>query len=86
MSELPSIPEPGPVSSYIADGARIAAILLVWGVISAFFTYVVSDIGSTGGLFESLGPQIGEVIALAGVLNTLLYILYRAIDYWHQFS
>ncbi len=86
MAELPSIPEPGPVSSYISDGVRIVAILLVWGVIAAFFTYVVSDIGSTGGLLESLGPQIGEVIALAGLLNTLLYILYRAIDYWHQFS
>lgn len=85
MTASPSIPEPGSVSSYIADGARIVAILLVWGVIAAFFTYVVSEIGGTGSLFETLGSQIGGVIALAGILNTLLYILYRAIDFWHQY-
>jgi hypothetical protein len=84
MAQLPSIPAPHSVPDYVADGARIAAILLVWGIIAAFFTYGVSEIGGTGSLFETIGPQIGAALALTGVLNAVLYLLYRAIDYWHQ--
>lgn len=80
-----SIPEPQSVTDYVADGARIGAILLIWGVIAAFFTYGVSEIGGTGSLFETLGPQIGGVIAVTGLFNVFLYVLYRAIDYWHQY-
>lgn len=85
MVELPSIPEPHQLSDYLADGARLAAILFVWSVIAAFFVYGVSEIGGTGSLFETLGPQIGGIIALAGILNALLFVLYRAVDYWHQY-
>jgi len=81
---LPSIPDPHSISDYIADGAWIAAILLVWGVIAAFFTYGVSEIGGTGSLFETLGPRIGAILALTGLLNAVLFLLYRSIDYWHQ--
>lgn len=84
-ANVSTIPEPRSVTDYVADGARIAAILLIWGVIAAFFTYGMSEIGGTGSLFETLGPQIGGIIALTGVFNVLLYVLYRAIDYWQQY-
>jgi hypothetical protein len=83
MSDEP-LPPAHSVSDYVADGARIAAILLVWGIIAAFFTYGVTEIGLPGGYFETLGPQIGALVALTGLLNALLYLLYRSIDYWHQ--
>jgi hypothetical protein len=82
----PSIPSTHPISEYIADGARIAAILLVWGVIAALFTYGVSEIGGPGSLFKTLGPQIGALVALAGLLNAVLFLLYRSIDYWNRYT
>ncbi len=86
MPTPPSIPSVHAVSEYIADGARIGAILLIWSVIGAFFTYGVSEIGGTGSLFETLGPQIGALVALTGLLNAILFVLYRSIDYWHQYT
>lgn len=84
MSVLPSIPTAHSVADYIEDGARIAAILLVWGTLGAFFTYGVSEVGGRGRLFETLGPQIGALLVLTGILNALLYLVYRGIDYQHQ--
>lgn len=78
---MPSTPEPQPVTNYIADGARIAAILLIWGVIAAFFIYGITELGLP---FERVWPQLGSLFALTGVLNALLYILYRTVDYWHE--
>jgi hypothetical protein len=80
----PSIPPADPVASYVEDGARIAAILFVWTSLAAFFTFGVSELGGTGGLFAEFGPRIGAILALTGVLNALLYVLYRTVDYWHQ--
>lgn len=76
-----SLPTPLPVPSYIEDGARIAAILLVWGALAAFFTHGVPEFGL---VFEALWFQLGQLFALTGVLNAVLYVLYRAIDYWHD--
>lgn len=84
MVSLPDVPPQHPVSTYVEDGARIAAILLVWGAIAAFFAYGVGRIGGPGSLFATVGPRIGGLLALAGLLNALLYVLYRSIDYWHQ--
>lgn len=84
MPTPPSIPATHSIPDYIADGDRIAAILLIWSVIAAFFTYGVSEIGGTGSLFETLGPQIGALVAVTGVVNTILFVLYRSIDYWHR--
>jgi len=86
MSTQPSIPDAQSVTEYVADGARIAAIVLVWGVISAFFTYGVSEIGGHGSLFATFGPQVGAALALTGLLNAVLYVLYRSIDYWHRYE
>jgi len=80
VSQKPSIPDPRPVSTYIEDGARIAAILLVWGVVAAVFRYGVTELGLP---FESLWPQLGSLFALTGLLNAVLYLCYRVVDYWH---
>lgn len=81
----PPIPAANGLTTYIEDGARIAAILLVWGVIAAFFTYGIGNFGYPGGLVASIGRHIGAVLAVVGVFNAILYVLYRSIDYWHQF-
>jgi hypothetical protein len=78
---MASVPEPQSVTDYIADGARIAAILLVWGTIGAFFTYGVTEVTRS---FERVFIQLGGVLVLVGVLNAILYILYRTVDYWHE--
>ena len=84
MDDLPSIPSAQSIPDYIEDGARIAAILLVWGVIAAFFYYGIGNIGPQGrGLFGSIGRHLGMTFATVGFLNALLYAVYRAIDYWH---
>lgn len=82
---VPAIPPANGVTTYIEDGARIAAILLVWGVIAAFFIYGVGNIGYHGGPFTWLGTSIGATLGVAGLLNAVLYVVYRAIDYWHQY-
>ena len=61
------------------------AILLVWGIIAAFFTYGVGNIGYHGGPFARLGATVGAALAVGGFLNAVLYIVYRGIDYWHQY-
>ncbi|AGB17180.1 hypothetical protein Halru_2599 [Halovivax ruber XH-70] len=78
MTDQSSIPDSLPVQAYIEDGARLAAILLVWGIISAFFTYGLTELG----IFEQLWFQLGELFALVGVLNATLYLGYRVVDYW----
>jgi hypothetical protein len=45
---MSSIPESKSVTDYVADGARIAAILLIWGVIAAFFIRSFVSIFVTG--------------------------------------
>lgn len=82
MSTHETPPEPLPLTAYIEDGARIAGILLVWGVLSLFATYMLSEIGGTGSLFETLGPWLGEILMQIGLLNAVVYVLYRGIDYW----
>lgn len=84
MDELPSIPSAHSIPTYIEDGARIAAILLVWGVIAAFLTYGVGNVGPHGdSLIGGVGRYLGMIVVGAGSLNALLYVVYRAIDYWH---
>ncbi|MFC7071516.1 hypothetical protein ACFQJ7_16535 [Halovenus rubra] len=34
--------------------------------------------------FERVWPQLGGLFALTGILNVLLYLLYRTVDYWHE--
>lgn len=82
MSTNDTTPAPLPITAYVEDGARIAAIVLVWGVLSLFSTYMVSEIGGTGSLFESFGPWLGNLLMQIGLLNALVYVVYRSIDYW----
>lgn len=83
---MPSIQEPKEVTTYIEDGARIAGILLIWGVLAAAATYGLSDFGGPRNPLETFGPQLGGVLLLTGAFNALLYVLYRSIEYWHQFE
>ena len=83
MDELPSIRSPHSIPSYVGDGARIAAILLVWGVIAAVFTYGVGNVGAQGASIVGVaGRRLGTLFAVTGLLNAVLYVLYRTIDYW----
>jgi hypothetical protein len=81
VSTKPSIPSAQSVPSYIADGARIAAILAIWGIIAAFFTHGVTELGLA---FETVWLQLGQLFALVGVLNAVLFVLYRVVDYWDE--
>lgn len=86
MDDLPSIRPPHSITTYIEDGARIAAILLVWGIIAAFFAYGIGNVGRRGEtLVGSLGRHLGVLFATVGVFNVALYVLYRAIDYWESY-
>jgi len=76
-----TVPEPQSVADYVADGGRIAAILLIWGVIAAFFSYGVTELTSS---FERVFTQLSELLIIVGFLNALLYMLYRTVDYWHE--
>ena len=78
---MSAISEPQPVTDYVADGARIAAILVIWGAISAFFTYGITELGLP---FERIWFRLGDLFALTGVLNALLYVLYRTVTYWKE--
>ena len=79
MSDSPSLPPALSVSTYVEEGARIAAILSVWAIISVFFTFALTEIG----VFARVFQLFGGVFALAGVLNAVVYVLYRTVDYWH---
>ena len=79
MSDSPPIPPAQSVSTYVEEGARIAAILLVWGIISLFFAFGLTEIGVFGRVFFVLGGVFG----LAGLLNAVVYVLFRTVDYWH---
>lgn len=78
---MANILEPLSVSDYVADGVRIAAILLIWGLIAVFFSYGVTEITKS---FERIFTQLGETMTVVGLFNAFLYIFYRTVDYWHE--
>jgi hypothetical protein len=77
-----TLPDPLPVQTYIEDGARIAAILLVWGILAAVATFVLGNVGGPGSPFPVVGTWLGSILFAVGFLNALLYVVYRGIDYW----
>jgi hypothetical protein len=72
-----AVPPARSVSTYVEEGARIAAILLVWGLISLLFAFGLTELGVFGRVFWVLGG----VFALTGLLNAVLYLCYRTVDY-----
>jgi hypothetical protein len=78
---MSSIPEPQSVAEYVTDGAHIAAIILIWGAIAAFFRYGMTEITRS---FERIFVQFGELLVIVGFLNALLYVFYRTVDYWQK--
>ncbi|WP_336037939.1 hypothetical protein [Halobacterium yunchengense] len=81
MPPTPSTPPAAPLAEYVEDGARIAGILLVWGVLSGLFTHGVADLGLPFGAFWA---GLGTLFAATGVLNAVLYVLYRTVDHYRQ--
>jgi hypothetical protein len=79
----PSTPPGASLSQYVEDGARIAGILLVWGVLSGLFTHGVTELGLP---FEAFWAGLGTLFAVTGVLNAVLYVLYRTVDHYQQFE
>jgi hypothetical protein len=75
-------PDALPVRTYLEEGARIAAILLIWGVLAAFATFVIGNFGYRSSIIAVVGGWLGTVLGLVGVLNAVLYVVFRAIDYW----
>lgn len=75
------IPPAHGVRTYVEDGLRIAGILGVWGVVAAVAAGFVGNLGSTGGLLSEIGPPLGGLFLLVGLLNAVLYLVYRGIDY-----
>lgn len=71
---------PSSVETYLRDGLRILAILLVWGVLAAFITFVADRTGLIGTEFLA---QIGNFLLWTGGLNAVLYLVYRSIDHYH---
>jgi len=82
VSPSTELPDALPVRTYLEEGARIAAILLVWGVLAAFATFVIGNFGYRSSIIAIVGQWLGTVLGLVGVLNALLYVVFRAIDYW----
>lgn len=78
------MPEPREITAYAEDGALIVAILLVWRIIAAFFTFGLGEVGGPSGFFATAMSQAGALFMLAGVLNAVLYPAYRTVDYWHH--
>lgn len=69
----------------IEGGIHIAGILLIWGIPAIAFNYGISFNGSSFAfrLVPSI-PLLGILFAVTGVLNAILYISYKVIDYWHE--
>jgi len=69
-----------PITDYIEEGARIAAILLVWGIIAVAVAWLFDDVvaASRPGVY---GLNIGAVFWVTGVLNALLYVCFRTVDH-----
>ncbi|WEL17659.1 putative membrane protein [Halorhabdus sp. SVX81] len=70
-----------PLTDYIEEGARIAAILLVWGIIAVAVAWVFDDIiaASRPGAF---GLSVGSIFWLTGILNAILYVCFRTVDHF----
>jgi hypothetical protein len=80
---VPPIPESQSVADYVADGARIATILLIWGLIAAFFSHGLTEFTNS---FERVLTQLGRLFAIVGILNAILFIFYRTADHWHDIA
>ena len=83
MSTNGTLPTTKSIPTYIEDGARIAAILLVWGILAAFCIHGITELGLP---FEAVWFQLGQLFGLTGLLNAVLFVLYRTVDYWNDLS
>lgn len=78
---MSSVSDPQSVTAYVKDGANIAAILLTWGAFAAVFRYGIGDLSLP---FGRIWVQMANLFVVTGLLNAVLYLLYRTVDYWHD--
>ncbi|WP_135663658.1 hypothetical protein [Halorhabdus rudnickae] len=83
MALDPTAGDASPLTDYVAEGARIAAILLIWGIIAVAVSWVFDDViaASRPGIF---GVNVGAIFWLTGVLNGLLYVCFRTVDHYRR--
>ncbi|WP_136688703.1 hypothetical protein [Halorhabdus amylolytica] len=83
MSLDPTAGDAGPITDYIEEGARIASILLVWGIIAVAVGWLFDDViaASRPGAF---GLSVGSIFWLTGVLNAVLYVCFRTVDHYRR--
>lgn len=70
------------LADYLSEGLRIAAILLIWSLVGTVVSLALSNFGYPGGIGGAAGAWIGTALVVAGVINALLYVVFRSIDYW----
>mgnify|MGYP000324333145 FL=1 len=72
-----------PITDYIEEGARIAAILIVWGIIAVAVGWLFEDVVAVTrpGVF---GLNLGAIFWLTGMLNALLYVCFRTVDHYRH--
>ncbi|WP_247731576.1 hypothetical protein [Halovivax limisalsi] len=81
MATVPALPTPHDLPTYLEDGARIAGILLLWGILGTFVRFGLTEFG----LFERTLWQLGDLLLLTGALNAVLFVLYRVVDYHNRY-
>lgn len=83
MSLNPGSTDAKPITDYIEEGARIASILLVWGIIAVAVAWLFDDVvaASDPGVF---GLNVGAIFWLTGVLNAVLYVAFRTVDHYRR--
>lgn len=66
----------------IAEGAKIAGILLVWGVLAALGRYGIGNIGLArpGNFFFEVGNALAALFVVAGLASVLIYVIARGIQ------
>ena len=83
MATTRSTSEMHSLVDYLAEGLRIAAILLVWSLAGTLVGLALGNVGYSGGATAAAGAWIGTALVVAGVLNAVLYVVFRGIDYWN---
>lgn len=71
------------ITDYIEEGAHIAAILFVWGIIAVAVTWLFDDVVSVSGP-GAFGAGLGGVFWLTGVLNAVPFVAFRTVDHYRR--
>jgi hypothetical protein len=81
MSTHDEVPEGLSITTYIEEGATIAAILFVWGILAAVAALGIGNLGGPGSMLGPIGIWLAYILGLVGLLNAVLYVIWRGVDY-----